>query len=58
MLMIVERTVSGLVQPVTIEELDTELNKAIEDFDRAVNVEALRLAQKHGQYSLYQFGDG
>ena len=57
-LMIVERTVGGLVQPAAIEELDTELSKAIEDFDRAVNVEALRLAQKHGQYSLSRFGDG
>ena len=27
-----------------IEEMDSELTKVIEDFDRAVNVEALRLA--------------
>jgi hypothetical protein len=58
MLMIVARTVGGLVRPATIEELDRDLSKVIEDFDRAVNVETLRLAQSNGQHSLSQFGGG
>ena len=32
--------------PEKIEEMDEELTKVIEDFDRAVNVEALRLAKE------------
>ena len=44
--MIAERTLSGLVHPERIEEMDRELTKVIEDFDRAVNVEALRLAKE------------
>ena len=52
MLMTVERTLDGLVQPATIEELDAELSKVVEDFDRALNVEVLRLAQKSGQQLL------
>lgn len=55
MLMIVERTVA---HPATIEELYIELNKVIEDFDRAVKIEVLRLAQKNGQHALSQFGNG
>ena len=35
-----------------IEETDVELTKVIEDFGRAVDVEALRLAQKSGKPSL------
>lgn len=50
--MTVERTVGGLIHPATIEELDAELTKAVEDFDRALSVEALRLAQNSGQHSL------
>ena len=46
MLMIAERTLSGLVHPERIEEMDRELTKVIEDFDRAMNVEALRLAKE------------
>ena len=46
LLMIVERTLSGLVRPEKIEEMDEELTKVIEDFDRAVNVEALRVAKE------------
>ena len=42
----------GLVRPETIDELDGELNVVIEEFDRAVNVEALRLAKETGTYSL------
>ena len=40
-----ERTLSGLVHPEKIEEIDKELTQVIEDFDRAINVEALRLAK-------------
>ena len=39
--MIAARTVGGLVDPGTIEEMESDLTEAIEDFDRAVNVEAL-----------------
>ena len=52
MLTIAARTVVGLVRPETIDELGGELTKVIEEFDRAVNVEALRLAKETGAYSL------
>ena len=42
----------GLVYPETMEEMERELAKAIEDFDRAVDVEALRLVKKTGKHSL------
>jgi len=50
--MIAARTADGLVYPEMIEEIEKELAEAIEDFDRAVDVEALRLAKKAGQPSL------
>jgi len=50
-LIIAERTVGGLVHPGKIEEMDSELTKVIEDFDRAVNVEALRLIKETGKHS-------
>jgi Cdc6-like AAA superfamily ATPase len=37
-----------------IEEMDRELTKVIEDFDRAVNVEALRRTKETGEHSLSQ----
>jgi hypothetical protein len=43
--------VGGLVHPETIEEMDSELTKVIEDFDRALNVEALYLIKKTGKHS-------
>ena len=52
-LMIVERTLGGLVRPGKIEEMNEELTKAIEDFDRAVNIEALRLAKKTSKETLF-----
>jgi hypothetical protein len=55
--MIAARTVGGLVHPPTIEEMERELNKVIEDFDRAVNVEALRLTKETGKHSVSQPGD-
>ena len=39
----------GLVYSETIEEMDRDLTKVIEDFDRAVNVEALRLVKEAGK---------
>ncbi len=48
------RTVGGSARPEVIEEMDRELTKVIEDFDRAVNVEALRLAKETGKHALSQ----
>ena len=42
----------GLIHPEVMEDMDKELNKVIEDFDRAVNVEALRQAKETGKRSL------
>jgi len=50
MLMIAERTLSGLGHPEGIEEMDGELTKVIEDFDRAMNVEVLRLAKETSKH--------
>jgi len=52
MLTIAERTLSGLAHPQKIEEMSKELTKVIEDFDRAMNVETLRLASKHSLASI------
>ena len=38
-----------------IKEMDEELTKVIEDFDRAVNIEALRLTKESGKHSLSQY---
>jgi len=53
LLIIAERTFGGLVRPEKIEEMDEELTKVIEDFDRAMNVEALRLAKKTSKQTLF-----
>jgi len=45
-LIIAERTSSGLAHPHRIEEMSNELTKVIEDFDRAMDVETLRLAKE------------
>jgi len=50
MLMIAERTLSGLAHPHRIEEMSKELTKVIEDFDRAMDVETLRLAKESSAY--------
>ena len=39
--MIAVRTIGGPVYSEMIEEIDKELTKVIEDFDRAMNFEAL-----------------
>ena len=54
MLSTVAKTAGG---PDAIEEMDKELTKVIEDFDRAVNVDALRLAKETGTQSSSQSGD-
>jgi len=53
-LMIAARTPTN---PEKIEEMDKELTKVIEDFNHAVDVEALRLAKKNGKYVLSLPGD-
>ena len=40
-----------------IEEMDRELTKVIEDFDRAVNVETLRLASERGKLPFSQLDE-
>src|SRR5258708_989896 len=51
-LMIAERTKDGIIYSKNkeIEEMDGELTTVIEDFTRAVDVEALRLAKKNGKH--------
>ena len=46
------RIAGGLGHPGEIENMSRELDKVIEDFDRAMNVEALRLAKATGTHSL------
>src|SRR5258706_7660581 len=55
--MITARTAGGPVHLEKIEEMDRELTKVIEDFNHAVDVEALRLVKKSGEYSLSLPGD-
>ena len=53
LLMIVARTIGGPAYPEMIEEMDGELTKVIEDFDRAMNFEALRLANEASELSFF-----
>jgi hypothetical protein len=53
-LMIAARTIGGPTYAEMIEEMDKELSKVIEDFDRAVGVEALRLANETSKLSFSQ----
>ena len=57
MLKIAARTIGGPAYPEMIEEMDRELAKVVEDFDRAVGVEALRLANEISKYSVSQSVD-
>jgi hypothetical protein len=50
--MIAARTIGGSAYVEKIEEMDKELTKVIEDFNHAVDVEALRLAKKNGKHLL------
>ena len=57
MLMIAERTGDAFIsskEKEMMEEMDGELDKVIEDFMRAVDVKALRLAKRIGKHSLSQ----
>ena len=56
--MIAARVVGGLTYQEMIEEMDRELIKVIEDFDRAVDVESLRLAKRSGTYTCSLSGGG
>ena len=56
-LMIAERMVGGLVRAEKIEEMDRGLDKVIEDFGRAVNIEMLYLAKKNGTHSISRSDD-
>ena len=55
--MIAARTIGGPAYPEMIEEIDTELNKVIEDFDRALYVETVRLANETSTFSFSQSVD-
>ena len=58
--MIAERTKDGLINSKVnemIETMDEELTKIIEDFMRAVDIEALYLAKKTGKHSLCHSGN-
>jgi len=50
------RAVGGSVYLEKIEEMDRELSKVIEDFDRAVDVEALQLVKNIGKKILPLLG--
>jgi len=57
--MVVERTKDGLINSKLkemVEKMGGELTKVIEDFMRAVDVEALYLAKKNGKNLLFQSG--
>jgi hypothetical protein len=59
MLMIAERTGDALIyskDKEMMEEMGEELANVIEDFLRAVDVEALRLAQRIGKHTFSQYG--
>ena len=55
--MVSARTIGGPAYPNMIEEMDKELTKVIEDFDRAVNVEVLHLANETSKLSFSQSVD-
>ena len=50
--MIAARTISGPAYPEMIEEIGGELTDVIEDLDRAMNFEALRLANETSKPSF------
>jgi hypothetical protein len=55
--MITARAVREPAYMRVIEEIDTELDKVIKDFMRAVDVEALRLAKKSRKHLFSKSGD-
>ena len=52
--MITARTIGGPAYPEMIEEVDRELSNIIEDFDRAMNFEALRIVNETSKLSFSQ----
>ena len=55
--MIVARTIGGPAYPEMIEEMERELTEVIEDFDRAMNFEALRRASETSKLPYSQSVD-
>jgi hypothetical protein len=55
--MVAARTIGSPAYTKMIEEMGRELNEVIEDFDRAVGVEALRLANETSKLSCCQYVD-
>ena len=49
-LTIAVRAVGGLVHPGAIEEIERDLTRVIDDFERAVDVEALRPIRETGEH--------
>ena len=56
-LKITARTIGGPAYQEMIEEMDRELNNIIGDFDRAVNVEALGIANETSKLSFFTIVD-
>ena len=50
---IAARRIGGPAYPEMIEEIDRELTNVIEDFDRAMDFEALRLANETSKLSIF-----
>ena len=57
LLMIAARRIGGPAYPEMIEEMDRELTEVVEDFDRAMNLETLRLANEISKLSFPQSVD-
>ena len=57
MLTIAARTIAGPAYLEMIEDMDRELTTVIEDFDRAMTAEALRLANETSKLSFFQIVD-
>ena len=55
--MIAARTIGGPAYLKMLEEMVRELNNVIEDFDRALNVETLRVANDASKLSVSQLVD-
>ena len=51
-LMTTAKAVGGQAYPEKMEEMEKELAKVIEDFNSAVDVEALRLIKRNGKHLL------
>jgi len=56
-LLMIAARIGGPAYPEMIEEMERELNEVIEDFDRAVYVETLRLANETSKLSFSQSVD-